>query len=685
MTTFNDLHEYAWAPRVGSLRLSPDGSWLALVVQTVGDTPAKYLTSIWRVGTEPGSRPVRLTRGAEGEGGPEFLPDGSLVFVSRRPDAAAAAGPDTPAAKDSKTALWLLPAGGGEARRIAAPGGGVEAVAVARDAGTLVYSAPTFRGTAVGDEDAAMRKARKDAGVSAILHESGRLRYWDHDLSPEQLRLLAADVPAPAGPGEEADAGLAKPRDLTSDPGRALDEQSFDLTPDGHAVVTGWVVPEASAEERSEVVVIDVATGDRRALLSEAGLDYGDARVSPDGRLVVAARTTHETYDRPSDVTLVVTPLAASEPRDLLTGFDRYPSEAVWAHDCGSVFFTADDEGRRPVFRVDLASGEVTRLTEDHGAYESLCPAPDGRSLYALRSAIDEAPAPIRIDLGDAAADPVRLASPGASFDIPGRLEEVSTQAADGTTIRAWLALPAEATPDAPAPLVLWVHGGPVSSWNDWNWRWNPWLLAARGYAVLLPDPALSTGYGQHMIERGYTNWGGTPFTDVMAITDAVVARADIDSTRTAMMGGSYGGYMANWIAGHTDRFLAIVSHASVWALEQMFGTTDGPAFWRRSFGDFATRPERYLENSPHLHADEIVTPMLIIHGDKDYRVPVGEALRLWWDLTSRSKQVKLLYFPDENHWVLKPGDVEVWYATVLAFLAEHVRGEAWRQPELLS
>ena len=150
-------------------------------------------------------------------------------------------------------------------------------------------------------------------------------------------------------------------------------------------------------------------------------------------------------------------------------------------------------------------------------------------------------------------------------------------------------------------------------------------------------------------------------------------------------MGGSFGGYMANWIAGHTDRFLAIVTHAGIWALDQVFGTTDAPAFWRRTFGDFALRPERYIANSPHLHADKIVTPILIIHGDKDYRAPVGEALRMWSDLSSRSKTVRFLYFPDENHWILKPGDIEVWYQTVLAFLAEHLRGEAWQQPELLS
>jgi dipeptidyl aminopeptidase/acylaminoacyl peptidase len=679
---FDDLHEYAAAPRVSTLRLAPDGSWLALAVQTVGDTPAKYLTSIWRVGTEPGGAPVRLTRSAEGEGSPEFLPDGSLAFVSSRPDGTAAAGQDKLAAKDAKPALWLLPAGGGEARRIAAPGGGVAGVSAARDAAVVVYSAPTFRGQAMGEQDASIRKARKDAGVSAILHDSGRLRHWDHDLSAEQLRLLVTDMPAA---GEGPDAGLAAPRDLTPDPGRALDEQSFELTPDGRAVLTGWAVPEAGGEERTEIAIIDVTTGTRRTLLAEAGLDYDSPRVSPDGKLVLAARSTHETYDRPGDVTLVLTSLAGGEPRDLLATFDRHPGGAVWAHDSKSAFFTADHEGRRPVFQVDVESGDVSRLTPDHGAYDCLNPAPDGTSLYALRSAYDEAPAPVRIDLADASGEPIRLATPGASFEMPGRLEEVSVAVHDGTTVRAWLVVPAAAAPESPAPLVLWVHGGPISSWNAWSWRWNPWLLAARGYAVLLPDPALSTGYGQHMIMRGHSSWGGAPYTDVMAVTDAVVARDDIDASRTAMMGGSFGGYMANWIAGHTDRFRAIVSHAGLWALDQMFGTTDGPAYWRRTFGDYASKPGRYLENSPHLHVDSIVTPMLIIHGDKDYRVPVGEALRLWWDLTSRSKQARFLYFPDENHWILKPGDTQVWYETVLAFLAEHLRGEAWQQPELLS
>ena len=369
--------------------------------------------------------------------------------------------------------------------------------------------------------------------------------------------------------------------------------------------------------------------------------------------------------------------------RDLLVGFDRRPAELAWAPDSRSVYFTADDQGRRPVFRVEVATGDIARITADDGAYTDLCPSPHGGWLFALRSSPDEPPVPVR--LGAAGGQkPERLPSPGSPLELPGRLEEIETAADDGARIRSWLVLPATASAQEPAPLVLWVHGGPMSSWNSWSWRWNPWLMAARGYAVLLPDPALSTGYGQDFIARAYQQWGDRPFADVMAATDAAVARPDIDGSRTAMMGGSYGGYMANWVAGHTDRFRAIVSHAGLWVLDQMFGTTDLPMFWRPQFGDPLTSPDRYEANSPHRHVARIRTPMLIIHGNKDYRVPVGEALLLWGDLSRHGAEAKFLYFPDENHWILGPGHAAVWYETVFAFLAQHVLGEPWRRPTLL-
>jgi dipeptidyl aminopeptidase/acylaminoacyl peptidase len=744
VTSFDDLHDYVAMPRLSGLRLSPDGTWLAATVAALSPDGKKFSSSIWRIcaGDQPA---VRLTRSAEGESNPEFLPDGSLLFLSRRPGQA----PGAPAAGDDKDkpALWLLPPGGGEARPIVAPPSGVTGLATARDAMRAVLVSPMLPGVTGTDEDAQRRQARSDAGVTAILHESFAVRYWDHDLGPDEPRLLLAEVwPEEAGTGQagtgqagtgQAGTGqAAPPRDLTPGPGRSLDEQHFEVSPDGRFVVTGWAVGEDAGERRDDLVVIDCATGERSTLLSVPGFDFRDPHISPDGRWVLCTRETHETYEYPGDVTLVITPSPAAldgpegsgaahgvpggldagpggagpggagpggagpvrtapgsagpdgaAAGELLAGLDRWPVTSAWGADSRCVYFTADDGGRCPVFRVEVGSGVITKITTDAAAYSGLCPGPDGRYLYALRAAVDSPPTAVRIDTATPGAEPERLAGPAAPPELPGHLTEIVAHANDGVPIRGWLALPAGASPAAPAPLLLWVHGGPLSSWNSWSWRWNPWLMVARGYAVLLPDPALSTGYGRDFIARGHGEWGGRPYTDVMAITDATVARPDVDEARTAVMGGSFGGYMANWIAGHTRRFRAVVSHASLWALDQMFGTTDAPALWRRHFGEPLTQPERYSANSPHLHAANIATPMLVIHGDKDYRVPVGEALRLWTDLAGAKGGVsgaKFLYFPDENHWVLTPGNSVIWYETVLAFLAQHVLGEPWRRPGLL-
>jgi dipeptidyl aminopeptidase/acylaminoacyl peptidase len=697
-TSFHDLTEFVAIPRVTALRLSPDGGWLAAAVQTLSTDRKKHLTSLWRIDTG-GGPPRRLTRSAEGEASPRFLPDGSLLFTSRRPDPGAGQ-----ASKDGDevAALWLLPSGGGEARVVAALPGGVTAAEAARDAGTVVLSSSVLpvagreddTGGNSAADDARLRKERGDAGVTAILHESEPVRYWDHDLGPDQVRLFAVD-PARL---REAAGDAARPagefsglHDLTPEPGRALDDEAFELTPDGTSVITGWQLWHPAGQSYAELVMIDVVTGKRRVLLSAPEYNFENPRVSPDGRFIVCQRDTQTTPERPPDVTLVMLGVngageAGETGRDLLPGLDRWPAGHAWSHDSRTVYFAADDGGRRPVFSLDVATGEVTRVTGDDGAYTDLNPAPDGRYLYALRSAVGSPPTPVRIDLSPGAetAGPAALDSPGVPLSVPGRLAEVQAAADDGQPVRAWLVLPEGASPESPAPLLLWVHGGPMSSWNAWSWRWNPWLMAARGYAVLLPDPALSTGYGREFIARGYHDWGARPFADIMAVTESVLARPDIDADRVGMMGGSYGGYMANWMAGHTDHFRAIVSHAGLWALDQMFGTTDHPMFWRPQFGDPLTQPEMYEANSPHRHIERIRTPILVIHGNKDYRVPVSEALRLWWDLTRHAVDAKFLYFPDENHWILTPGNARIWYETVFAFLAEHVLGEEWQRPALL-
>ena len=667
MSDYADLDAFLALPRVSGLALSPDGTRLVTTVATLDKKATGYVSALWEVdptGTAPARR---LTRSTKGESGPVFTPDGEVLFTSARPDPEADGDDEVP------TMLWLLPRAG-EARVAGSRPGGIGEVTVARDAGTVLVLSDTLPASTDTAADEERRKARKDKKVDAVLHAGYPVRFWDRDLGVGQTRLLAGDL---------APEGTVEWRDLTPAPGRALHGGQVDVTPDGRTAVCTWGIAEPRGSRRSALVAVDTATGERRVLLDDGTSDWISPRLSPDGTQVAVVVEQRSTPQEPVDVRLLVLPLDGSaEPREVVPGWDRWPDEHRWSPDGRHLLVAADEQGSRPVFRVEVATGEVTRLTGDRGHYTDLVVSPDGEHVYALRDAVDTAPAPVRISAVEPDQEPVLLQGPATAPTPPGTLTEVTGTAEDGTPLRAWLALPEG---EGPHPLLLWVHGGPLHSWNGWSWRWNPWLMAARGYAVLLPDPALSTGYGREMVRRGWGSWGGAPYTDLMTITDAALEHPAVDADRTAAMGGSFGGYMANWIAGHTDRFRAIVTHASLWDLEQFGPTTDAAYYWTREMTQEMTR-----EHSPSRYADAITSPVLVVHGDKDYRVPIGEGLRLWWDLCSRAEDPetmphRFLYFPNENHWVLAPQHAKLWYETVLAFLAVHVLDQEWVAPELLT
>ncbi|HEY9475021.1 MAG TPA: S9 family peptidase [Mycobacteriales bacterium] len=674
-TPFHDLSEYVALPRLSGLAVSPDGTRLVTSVATLSSDAKKYVTSLWELDPAGNNAARRLTRSTQGESQPVFLPDGALLFTSARPD------PESAKDKADVPTLWILPADGGEARQVASRPGGIETVVTAVDSGRVVFGSSVMPGATTAEDDEKARKARADAKVSAILHEHYPVRYWDHDLGPAESRVFTAGAPRPDQGRLDGEPG---PRDLTPRPdGRANLDHGLAVSPDGSTVALAWGVDQGRTIRRDTIVLIDTTTGERRTVASEPGFEFLLPSFLPDGRSLVCVRETMSTFDRPGELTLWLVDLASGQGRDLLPDFPNWPNNAVPAPDGSAVYFSCDEQGHAPVFRVDLGSGTVTRLTAS-GAYGDLVASRDGSWLYALRASVDSPPTPVRLDPAATDQDPLVLPSPGEITTVPGRVVEARATAPDGADVHYWLVLPEGASAQVPAPLVLWIHGGPLNSWNSWSWRWNPWLMAARGYAVLLPDPALSTGYGNDFVRRGWGHWGDRPYHDLMAVTDAVCARDDIDAGRTAAMGGSFGGYMANWVASHTDRFRAIVTHAGLWSLDQFLGTTDGSGYWQREFGDPLREPERYQANSPHRFVGQIRTPMLVVHGDRDYRVPIGEALHLWYDLMRHDVEAKFLYFPDENHWVLSPGNAQVWYQTVHAFLAQHVLGQEWERPELL-
>ncbi|WP_105034015.1 S9 family peptidase [Cryobacterium aureum] len=690
-TPFSSLDDYIALPRVEGLALSPDGQRIVLTVATLTRDQTSYERALWSVAGDGGGIPTRLTRSAKGESQAAFTAAGDVLFVSGRPDAAASE-------KDAEAAqLWLLPAAGGEARAITRLTGGVSGIAaVATAARSLVIAADLLPSATDLESESVARKERTDKKVAAILHESYPVRHWDHDLGPAEPHLLAldladlhdtiatptikskADAPAPYP------ADLPRPRDLTPTPGRTMDAAGQALTPDGTTLIVALQV----AEQRSGryvLVSINVATGTQTTLFDEPKVDFESPAVSLDGRQIAFVRSAVSTPEGPADQEIWVADLDGGNPRRLASKWDRWPTSLVFdipTDSSEALIVTADHNGRGPMFRIPLDGGAPEQLTTDDFSYTNVCVDAKTGDLVALRSSWIAPAHPVRISRSGSVTS---LATPAALPDVPGTITEVETLAEDGARVRAWLLLPDRASAQHPAPLLLWIHGGPLNSWNAWSWRWSPLLAVARGYAVLLPDPALSTGYGLDFIARGWNAWGAKPYTDLLAITDAAEALPEIDETLTAAMGGSFGGYMANWVAGHTDRFRAIVSHASLWALDQFNGTTDNSEYWQSIFS-----AQGMVDNSPHQAVRDIVTPMLVIHGDHDYRVPIGESLRLWSELAEHhanadgSTQHKFLFFPDENHWVLKPQHAVVWYQTVFVFLDLHVHGTDWKRPRLL-
>ncbi|MGQ4531736.1 S9 family peptidase [Dermabacteraceae bacterium P13138] len=691
---FLQLDEFVATRRHTGLALSPDGERLIASVTELNEKKNAYVTSLWQLPTpHPGApqKPVRLTRGGEGEAFAGFTPEGDVLFTAKRPDTSRLQGgieyekPENQGGDDERVRLFRLPREGGEAHVVSRRRRGFANLTPARTGGRVFFTTGSSPWALSSDDEEELAKERAEHKVSGILHTTYPVRNWDRDLGPEVNQLFFFDEL------DGTDGELVLHRVTALSASENLD--GYSINADGTFALAAVTRSTTGYQRRTEIVAIDVNSGMSQVVLSREGYDVSNPLISPDGSRALVWTCPAST----DKVALAVRPelfdLASGEAKPLNmrwqdgTPFEDWPSDVTFTPDSSAFLFTADHRGAGLIARCDLATGTVTKLTDDRCHYASLSLDEASGDVYALRDAIDAPPTPVCLPgaaLAEAAVEPVTVETPVPEFSVPGTLTEVETVAEDGTPLRAWLCLPEGAT--EPAPFLLWVHGGPFGSWNSWTWRWNPWTATARGYAVLLPDPAYSTGYGQKMLDRGWGQMGGTPFDDIMRLTNVALEREDIDETRKAAMGGSYGGYMANWIAGHTgDFFDCIVTHASLYSMEQFRATTDTSFFWAENLTD-----EHNKLYDPCLFAKDIVAPMLVIHGDMDYRVPISEGLRLWFDLLKYANaspeelKHRFLYFPDENHWILKPGNSALWYETVYAFLAQHVLGEEFKRPRRL-
>jgi dipeptidyl aminopeptidase/acylaminoacyl peptidase len=446
----------------------------------------------------------------------------------------------------------------------------------------------------------------------------------------------------------------------------------YTISPDGAEVCYATMADAVPATStNSDLYAVSMAGGAARRITSNPGADSGPL-YSPDGKYLAWRAQIRPGYE--SDRwRLWVMERATGRVTDLTENIDRWVGSFAWSPDSASLFFTVEDRGRQAIQFKSVRGGEAHVAVSGDNHLDEMQFTPDGKTLiYTQQSGMQPAGIYRASSSGGAAVALTHLndAVLGSHEMMP--LDEFWVDGADGARVQSFVVKPYGFREDRKYPVLMLIHGGPQGAWgHSWTYRWNAQVFAAAGYVVVMPNPRGSTGYGQKFIDEINGDWGGRAFDDIMAVADHVVTSLPYaDGSRMAAAGGSYGGYMIDWILGHTQRFKALVSHDGVYDLRSEFGETEELWFPLWEFGGAPwDNPESYGRWSPSLFVKEFHTPTLVIHGELDYRVPVGQGLQLFTALQLQKTPSKLLLFPDEGHWVLKPQNSLLWYKTFIDWI----------------
>jgi dipeptidyl aminopeptidase/acylaminoacyl peptidase len=644
--------------RVSDPQLSPDGSTLAFVVERAYLSDNRKEKHIYTLPLG-GGEPRRITLYGEANSRPRWAPDSQrLAFVSDR---------------SGNSQIWLMAADGTGARQVTNLATEADGVLFSPDGRFLLFTSRVFPDC--GDNNACNEqklKERQSSRVEARLYDSLLYRHWDQWDDGRRSHLLLVGLES-EGSGEQP---FATPRDLT--PGR-YDVPPFSLGgPDAYAIAPDGLEvcfargpsENPAASTNLDLFVVPIEGGPPTQITTNLAADTSPA-YSPDGRYLAYRSQERAGYE--SDRwRLTLLTRANGELVNLTETLDRWVTSITWSADSARIFFTAEDRGREPIMMVPVTGGGVKMIVFGDAHHGDVQLGSDGRSIIYT---VDSGSHPTEIFRGfSSGGAPVQLTHFNdellSQYQLE-ELEQVSYTSTDGSTVEGFLAKPPDFDMQRKYPLLLLIHGGPQGAWGEaWSYRWNPQVFAAAGFVVFMPNPRGSTGYGQSFIDGIRGDWGGQVYLDIMAGVDYVSRRPYIDSGRMAAAGASYGGYMINWMLGHTDRFRAFVSHAGVYDLESMFGGTEELWFPLWEFqGTPWDNPEMYDRWSPSKYVPNFKTPTLVVHGEKDYRVPATQGMQLFTSLQSRNVPSRLLYFPDEGHWILKPRNSLYWYQTVIDWL----------------
>ena len=649
--------------RVGSPAVSPDATRVVYTVRSTDMKKNRGHTELWLVDLRADKPvPKRLAGHSTSSTDPEWSPSGDAVyFLSTR---------------SGSSQVWRQPAGGGKPVQVTNLPLDVDSFRVAPSGDRLAFSMAVFRDCA----DLACTKDRlaakeKDKATGKV-YDRLFVRHWDTWLDHRNNVLFSAPLDKS---GKAGGAPVSLSGSLDGDvPSRPFgDREEFRFSPDGKTVV--FSVRIAGKTEawstNFDLYTVPAAGGSAPRNLTADNPAWDTKGVfSPDGRTLAYLAMARPGFEA-DRFQIMLMDLATGQKRPLAADWDRSAGNLQWRADGQALIVDAEDVGQHRLFSIDVGSGKVTALTGKGaiGAFDArgdtvaytLANLASGAQLYTMKL---DGQAKQLTDLNSARLKDVRW----------GEYEQFSFTGANGDTVYGHVMKPWNAEPGKKYPVAFLVHGGPQGSFgNGWSYRWNPQVYAGAGYATVFIDFHGSTGYGQKFTDSISNDWGGKPLVDLQKGLEAATAKFPwLDRERSCALGASYGGYMMNWIAGNwADGFRCIVNHDGVFDTRGMAYSTEEQWFtdWE-SGGPYFKVPENHERFNPVHHVNKWKTPMLVIQGDLDFRIPTAQALGTFTALQRKGIESKLLVFPDENHWVLKPANSLQWHHTVIDWLDHYLK-----------
>ena len=653
--TFDDL---VAMHRVSDPRMSPDGRYIAYTVATPDREANRVVPNIWIVPTS-GGEARQLTRGGSDQR-PRWSPDGTkLAFLS---------------ARDGSPQVYWISLAGGEATRLTSLSGGADNELWSPDGKTIAFVSSVYPECAEDEcnvkRDAEKQKSKMKARVYTRLLYRHWTTWWDGKRS--HLFVISTEG--------------GKPRDLT--PGADYDVPPFSLgapeaigfSPDSAELAfTANTDKDAATSTNGDIFTVPVnGSSAPKRITDNPGNDWGPV-YSPDGKWIAYRAQVTPGYEA-DRWRLMIFERASGKHTELTESFDRWVDGYEWTPDSKAIFFKSEDQALMPIYSVAAAPGSTPSKVIADGFNMEFDLSRDGRTIAFTRTNLTMPPEIFvaKSDGSDARQLTHHNDTRLAQLDIS-KAESFWFAGAEGTKVNGLVVRPPNFDAAKKYPLLYLVHGGPQGAWDDeWGYRWNPEVMAAPGYVVVMVNPRGSTGYGQKFTAEISKDWGGKVYTDLMNGLDAAIAKYPfIDGTKVCAAGASYGGYMMDWMATHTGRFKCIISHAGPYSARGMYATEE---LWFQEWEFGGTpweHPELYDKWSPDKYAGALgkfKTPTLVVGGELDFRIPYSQELEFFSALQRQGVPSKLVIFPDEGHWVLKPQNSEFWYKTFLDWLATYLK-----------